>query len=156
MNRDTQEISQKIVHIVPSIMRTLSITLRTSQHKILPSQYGILKRIAHARRNLSELAETETVTLPTMSNSISTLVDRGWLSRDIASDDRREIMLTITPKGLAVIDEIEQHVENRLGGILQTLQENDFTRLSEGLDVLEKVFCLTNESNTSIDKRNCK
>ena len=49
---------------------------------------------------MSELARAQAVSLPTMSNSISAMVERGWVRREAPDGDRRVVMIDVTPTAL--------------------------------------------------------
>ncbi len=64
--------------------------------------------------NLSELALRQAVSLPTMSNSISVLVERGWVKRVPSPDDRRRVVLELTSEGRVVLCQMQGQAEARV------------------------------------------
>jgi DNA-binding MarR family transcriptional regulator len=82
----------------------------------------------------------QAVSLPTTSNSISVLVERGWVKRVPSPDDRRQVLLELTPDGRAVLVEIKSRAEARVAKLLGKLAPDDLAGLSAGLAVLERVF----------------
>jgi DNA-binding MarR family transcriptional regulator len=52
---------------------------------------------------LGELAPVVQLTQPSLSRTIARLAHRGWLTRAGASDDRRGVLVTITPAEQAVL-----------------------------------------------------
>jgi DNA-binding MarR family transcriptional regulator len=75
-----------------------------------------------------------------MSNSISVLVERGWVNRVPSSDDRRQVLLELTPDGRTVLVEIKSRAEARVAEVLGKLSSDDLASLSAGLAVLEQAF----------------
>ena len=142
MNRpsEAKAIAQKIVRVIPQIMRTIAAAQQGSGYSIPPAHFRLLGLLASHSCNLSELAVRQAVSLPTMSNSISVLVERGWVNRVPSPDDRRQVLLELTPDGRAVLMEIKSRAEARVAEVLGKLSSDDLARLSSGLAVLEQAF----------------
>jgi DNA-binding MarR family transcriptional regulator len=64
--------------------------------------FEILLRLEHQPPpglRLSELNSAVQLSQPSLSRAVARLGDRGWLSRARAADDRRGLLVTITPAG---------------------------------------------------------
>jgi DNA-binding MarR family transcriptional regulator len=86
------------------------------------------------------LAERQAVTLPTMSNSVTTLVERGWVKRTHSPSDRRELYIELTPEGCTAFLEIRAQVEARIDGLLSGLSPADRDTLVAGLAMMQNTF----------------
>ena len=68
--------------IIPLVMRTVAAELRAAGEMPAPAHFGLLSILSASARGCSrELAAMQGVSLPTMSNSISAMVERGWVRR---------------------------------------------------------------------------
>ena len=67
---------------MPLVMRTVAAELRAAGEMPAPAHFGLLTMLSVRPRTLTELAALQGVSLPTMSNSISAMVQRGWVRRD--------------------------------------------------------------------------
>ncbi len=70
------------------------------------NDFEILLRLEHAPApglRLTELNATIPLTQPSLSRAVARLGQRGWLSRADAADDRRGVLVTITPTGRDVL-----------------------------------------------------
>ena len=105
-----------------------------------PAHFRLLAILANHSCNLSELALRQAVSLPTMSNSISVLVERGWVKRVSSPGDRRQVLLELTPVGREALDEIKDQAEARVAELLNQLSSHELESLSAGLAVLEQAF----------------
>ena len=130
-------VSQEIVEVIPLIMRTIVADHHSSSHSMSPAHLRLLTILAHHSCNLSELALRQAVRLPTMSNSISVLVQRGWVKRVPSPDDRRQVVLELTPDGRAVLCDIKGQAEARVAELLGRLSSDELKRLSAGITILE-------------------
>ena len=142
MSRSTEvkAVAQEIVKVIPQVMRTIGAERHFSGHTMSPAHSRLLTLLASHPCNLSELAVRHAVSLPTMSNSISVLVERGWVNRVPSPDDRRQVLLELTPDGQAVLVEIKSRAEARVAEALGKLSSDDLASLSAGLAVLEQAF----------------
>ncbi len=129
--------------IVPLITRAISAEVR---HRTHPSHFHLLAMLSHRTRNLSELAELHGVSLPSMSSTIRTLEERGWVRRVPSEQDRRVVMIELTSGGRAVLAEIQRRSEDRLAGVLEGLSPEELETVLAGLELLEAAFTFREEA----------
>jgi DNA-binding MarR family transcriptional regulator len=134
---EVKAVAQAVIKVIPLVMRTIAAEQYNSFHPMSPANFRLLHILAHHSCNLSELALRQAVSLPTMSNSISVLVKRGWVKRAPSPEDRRQILLELTPDGRAVLGEIQGQAEARVAELLGELSLDDLKSLSAGIAVLE-------------------
>jgi len=75
-----------------------------------------------------------------MSNSITTLEQRGWVKRSSPGRDRRVVLIEVTPTGKATVERVGRAAEAHLAELLSTLEPAERRRLRVGLGVLGRVF----------------
>jgi DNA-binding MarR family transcriptional regulator len=132
--------ARRIMEVVPMVMRTLALEMRCVGRLAVPAHGRLLIILAEGPHNLSELAEKQAVSLPTMSNSISTLVERGWVTRSRAPHDRRTAQVELTPAGRAALEAMRQAVEERMARKLSCLSPAECERVLAGLELLHGCF----------------
>ena len=135
--RDT---AREILEIIPLVMRTVAAELRAAGEMPAPAHFGLLSVLSVRPRMLSDLASLQGVSLPTMSNSISAMVDHGWVRREAPDGDRRVVMIDVTPAGRAALERVSRAAEAHLADVLAPLDLPARRRLVGGLGVLRKVF----------------
>ena len=82
MTRDqARESARDILEIIPLVMRTVAAELRAAGELPAPAHFGLLSILSIRPRMLTDLASMQGVSLPTMSSSISAMVERGWVKR---------------------------------------------------------------------------
>jgi DNA-binding MarR family transcriptional regulator len=140
MSSCNREAALEILSIVPHVMRTVAAELRRSDRAILPSHYHALTMLADQSFNLSEIADRQHVSLPTMSRSISTLVERGWVEKVPDVSDGRITRLRLTEEGRTVLAEIHHVAAEAVTRQLVGLTSQDCRRLVSGLGVLHQAF----------------
>jgi DNA-binding MarR family transcriptional regulator len=132
--------AREILKIVPLVMRTVAAELRAAGEMPAPAHFGLLTMLGSQPRTLTELAVLQGVSLPTMSNSISTLVARGWVRRRSPARDRRVVVIEVTPLGKATVERVGRAAEAHLAEMLSGLDALAQRRLQAGLTVLRRVF----------------
>lgn len=135
-----RESARQILNIVPLVMRTVAAELRAAGELPAPAHFGLLSLLAAQPRTLSALAALQGVSLPTMSNSISAMAERGWVRRTFPPDDRRVVIIDVTALGRAAVDRVGRAAEAHLADVLVPLDAASRRRLQAGLGVLRRVF----------------
>ncbi|MCK6579997.1 MAG: MarR family transcriptional regulator [Anaerolineae bacterium] len=149
-NTIRREISRRTLDIIPLIMRVMSAEMRQSLPGIQPGHISLLGILRYRAHTLGDLADRLSVSAPTMSNTISTLEERGWVGRRRAENDRRLVWIEITDAGQAALDKVEDNVETRLTDLLSDLNDQDAATLVSGLTVLRDVFATALESDPKL------
>ncbi len=135
------ELARRILDIIPLVMRATGAEMRreaTAGFQI--SHYRILRLLQQQPRTLSELAACQEVALPTMSRTVSVLVERGWVTRSEDPQDRRRVQLRVTDEGWAVFEKLRARVQERLAARLSVLTAEEREQVLAGLGILEKAF----------------
>ena len=141
MTRDqARETARDILEIIPLVMRTVAAELRAAGELPAPAHFGLLSMLSARPRMLTDLASMQGVSLPTMSSSISAMVERGWVKRTAPGDDRRVVMIEVTANGRAALERVSRAAEAHLADVLAPLDLPSRRRLVGGLGVLRKVF----------------
>ena len=141
-----RETARDILEIIPLVMRTVAAELRAAGELSAPVHFGLLSMLAERPRILTELASLQGVSLPTMSSSISTMVERGWVRRTAPGEDRRVVMIEVTTPGRAALDRVARCAETHLAEVLAPLDVTARRRLQRGLGELHKVFSVRQQT----------
>ena len=121
-------------------MRTVAAELRAAGELPAPAHFGLLTMLSVQPRTLSELAALQGVSLPTMSNSISAMVERGWVRRSSPERDRRVVIIDVTPSGRAVVERVSKAAEGHLAERLGPVDAAAGRRIQAGLGALWTIF----------------
>ena len=135
-----REVARAVLKIVPLVMRTIAAELRANGELPAPAHFGLLSMLNAQPRTLTELASLQGVSLPTMSNSISAMVQRGWVKRTAPVRDRRVVIIEVTATGRAALERVGRCAEAHLADVLIPLDAPAGRRLRSGLGVLQEVF----------------
>lgn len=141
--RTEEEVARRILDIIPAVMRFVGADMRrqtTTGFQV--THYRVLGMLSKRPRTLSELAACQAVALPTMSRTVSTLVERGWVARTEDPADRRRVQLWVTDDGRSLLETLRAETQTRLAARLAGLTGEEREQILAGLKVLEKVFVM--------------
>lgn len=95
-------------------------------------QYRMLVAIAHGPLSATGLAEWIGVSPPSATLMVRGLIQRGAVSRTVASEDQRRVWLSLTPRGSDLLVEVESIVRKKLEQVA-----SEFDDPKEGLAMVE-------------------
>jgi DNA-binding MarR family transcriptional regulator len=136
-----RDAARQLIDTLPAVMQAVASEMRRGDSPMPMPHFRTLMLLAHGDScTLTEVAEKQRVSLPTMSNTISVLVEHGWVERIADENDRRRAELRLTAEGQAAVDRMHDQVEQLLVTRLCELPSADVAQLSAGLTVLLRAF----------------
>ncbi|NPV56694.1 MAG: MarR family transcriptional regulator [Anaerolineae bacterium] len=137
---DRKEVANQIVNILPMMMRRTGSGIRSQFPNIGPAHFGIMMSLQRGARTVTALSNDQEVSTATMSKSVDTLVERGWIHRKTLQHDRRKVELSLTSEGANQIACLQFYLEDRVVAALGAISDGDLDKLSMGLGLLHKVL----------------
>lgn len=131
--------ARQILELVPRAMRFLREEMRSERGAGLSvPQFRVLAYLARTPgASLSALAGFIGISGPTASTMVGRLVRRGLVMRTGDPEERRRIMLTVTPAGSALLERSRARARARMTELLSALTEAQLASLAGGLVILE-------------------
>jgi DNA-binding MarR family transcriptional regulator len=137
------ETARALLEVTTLLMRSFSARMRQrvsrgrfGDNRLEPAHIGILAKTSTGDCSLSELAQHQSVRLPTMSRSVALLVERGWLERWTPEDNRRQTMVRLTTEGRRVFGWMKKDAEKHVAQMLARLTSAERARVDAGLAIL--------------------
>src|ERR1700759_4407154 len=93
----------------------------------------------HESMTPGELADHEKVQPPSMTRVIAVLEERGLVRREPHATDRRQVILTVTAEGRAVVQRVRARREAWLAQRLQELPPEERDILQAAAPILERL-----------------
>lgn len=131
---------RQILEILPYVMRVMASEMRRSNPLVVPAHFRLLGMLAHRSWTLTEMADCLAVSPPTISNTVTTLEERGWVTRVRSEEDRRVVVIQTTEEGRRVLQTTYRRAESHLTTLIEALEPAEQELLAQGLDVLRRVF----------------
>jgi DNA-binding MarR family transcriptional regulator len=112
----------------------------SAQHSLTPTQLATLAAVErHAAITPGELAEHEKVQPPSMTRVIAKLEERGLLARRPHPTDRRQVTVSLTEEGTALLREERRTKEAWLARRLAELTPEERAALRAAAPILERL-----------------
>ncbi|QTI68047.1 MarR family transcriptional regulator [Gordonia sp. L191] len=130
---DTSDVAVLYHHLV-----RITRSLRTGGQGVLSAGVAsaLWTIINHGPLRLSELADRESVTMPTMSRIVASLEQQGFVERAPDPDDGRARQLVATVAGTEHINQARSARAQILGAAMERLDPQMRSHLTEGVVAL--------------------
>lgn len=142
MDAELDLIAREVLDIIPVVMGTIRVEMRSRRGADLSvMQFRALVYLdMNPGNSLSALAEYLGLTLPTVSQMIDGLVEKGVVDRQDSSADRRRIMLSLTPQGNLLLEKARAGTQARLAELLSGLAPQDIHAVHQVMLLLGELF----------------
>jgi len=128
-------------HIVSRLIyRVRVLHNRYTVDQITDTQFIVLRSLRKSPCNTSFLAHMLGVTLSAVTALINRLHKMGLVARERQEKDRRQVWISITPKGLQVLKEVEEKRNLLLAMYLSKIPEDEREQLLYLLKKAVKLF----------------
>jgi DNA-binding MarR family transcriptional regulator len=143
----TQELVRQSIdcfwECVPSTWSRVRTNLRaiaSENFDISFEQFSILRHIRKGSKSISELADAKQISRPAISQAVDVLVERGLISRQQSTLDRRWVDLELTQTGNDILNTIYKKNSDWMEEKLAVLRPAELQCLLSGLEALKKTF----------------
>ena len=133
MPSDSQRLARSVIR--------LGRRLRQERHtELTPTQLVVLGTVmVMGPATPSAIAARENVQPPSVTRTLNCLADDGYVLREPHPDDRRQVLVRLSDKGEALLEEERSRRNAWLDGRLSALTVEERTTLREASDLLERL-----------------
>ncbi|PIQ84793.1 MAG: hypothetical protein COV75_00705 [Candidatus Omnitrophica bacterium CG11_big_fil_rev_8_21_14_0_20_63_9] len=130
------EASLAISQLMPSILRGVQLDFFINR-KITQTQLLVLMAIhGHGRCCMGTLAENLHVRMPTATGIVGRLVRSGFVHRFPCAEDRRQVLVELTPKGREFIYAFQSVIRRRWEEVLRLLNPQELAAFHHAIQRL--------------------
>jgi DNA-binding MarR family transcriptional regulator len=136
------QVAQDFIDATPFMMRAFSSAARQVDPPMHQTHFRTLKQLGTpgGPRTLTELAETQRISMPSASNTIEVMVTKGWVERVPDQNDRRQAALRVTDTGKAAVESANNQIRNLFVERLEGRSDDELARIQDAIAVLRHVF----------------
>jgi DNA-binding MarR family transcriptional regulator len=142
MTAELEESARKLLEVAPVIMQDIRSQMR--RRRSLDLTVPQFRALAFVNRNegssLWEVAHHMGLTAPSTSRLVDTLIARGLMVRKYHPADRRRVQLTVTDRGLAILEASVQGTVSYLADKLRGLDVDTRLVIDKAVEALRIVF----------------
>ena len=131
-----KDVSLAVAQLMPHIMRGVQLEFFLKRG-VTQTQFLMMASIrAYARCTMGTLARNLHISMPTASGIVERLVRSGYVRRVPQAEDRRQVIVELTPKARAFFREFEAVIRRRWEEALLSLDPDE---LAAFYDVITKL-----------------
>ena len=134
------ELAESLLSTLPAVAHALARATRDESdwdtHGMI--QMRTLVMLKDGPKTFKDLCAFRGVAPPTLSRSVTAMVRRGWITRSPHPQDKRQLMLAVTPGGAEHLQRIGDAFRKRLGEALEQLSADERQILANSVDILKR------------------
>lgn len=141
-SRLAAQCARTVIDAVPNVMRAIREEMRRQGASLFSVPQ--LRTLAYLHRRpgscLSHLADHLGVTRPTASALVDRLVRRGMVTRAEDPQERRRVLLGLTPEGTRHLERARRSTQAWMAHALSRMSPTNLRRITHGLTLLAEPF----------------
>jgi DNA-binding MarR family transcriptional regulator len=104
------------------------------------TEVGVLRNLRGGPQRITELAALERVTQPAITLLVNRLTERGWVERIPDPTDGRAVLVSLTPAGDDVFEQLRAEYRALLHEEMASLEDSEVETLAAAVAVLDKLL----------------
>lgn len=117
-----QDAGQAIAQLMPRVIQGIQLEFFV-RRGVTQTQFLVLMALhGYGQCTMGVLANNMHVRMPTATGVVSRLVRAGYIRRQAKPEDRRQVLVSLTPKGQAFIHAFQGVVRHRWEEVLRSLR----------------------------------
>lgn len=140
LDSSAAHVARQVMELVPIMMRAVSMPMRDAGDANSVIQMITMNALKEGPRPFKDLIAHRRVSAPTISRSIEAMVRRGWIERIRHPDDKRQILLKLTPDGQQELATFDHRMHEYMSKLLDPLSNAERACALQGIQSLRKAF----------------
>jgi DNA-binding MarR family transcriptional regulator len=116
--------------------RLTRLLMPSGAHKLSRTEVGVLATLSEGSRRITQLAQTEALAQPTVTQLVDKLEGRGLVARARFGEDARVVMVEVTPTGTEVFEEVRAEIRENMREALADLPDDELIELAHASETL--------------------
>ena len=130
-------INDVLVNLFNEILRLEEEAIITDKYKdISNNDMHIIEAVGLGGGNMSSIAAKLKITVGSLTTSMNSLVNKGYVARSRSEKDRRVVNVYLLEKGIAAYKHHEEFLEKMLDAIMETLSPEELVVWAKSCDRL--------------------
>jgi DNA-binding MarR family transcriptional regulator len=116
--------------------RLTRLLMKSGAHELSRTEMGVLSTLSDSPRRITQLAQTEALAQPTVTQLVDKLEGRGLVARARSGEDARVVMVAITAAGAERLEEVRAEIRASMREALADLPDAELTELVHAAETL--------------------
>jgi DNA-binding MarR family transcriptional regulator len=140
MTSSSPDRSEAIDRVATTLLgraaRLTRLLMPSGAHELSRTEAGVLATLRDGPRRITELAATEALAQPTVTQLVDKLEARGLVARERSGDDGRVVLVEMTVAGKERLEELRVEIRANMREALIDLPDTELTELAHAADTL--------------------
>jgi DNA-binding MarR family transcriptional regulator len=120
--------------------RLTRLLMRSGAHEISRTEVGVLATLSEGPRRITQLAMTEALAQPTVTQLVDKLQGRGLVTRTRSKEDGRVVLVAITDDGAAALEAVRAEIRANMREALVELSDAELTELAHAGETMGRLI----------------
>lgn len=120
--------------------RLTRLLMPSGAHKLSRTEVGVIATLSEGPRRITQLAQTEALAQPTVTQLVDKLEGRGLVARARSGEDARVVIVEVTPAGTEVFEEVRTEIRANMREALAHLPDDELTDLTHASETLGELI----------------
>jgi len=116
--------------------RLTRLLMKSGAHELSRTEMGVLSTLSDGPRRITQLAQTEALAQPTVTQLVDKLEGRDLVARQRSGEDARVVMVEITATGTERLEEVRAEIRANMREALAELPDAELTELVHAAETL--------------------
>ena len=135
----TDAIDRIVRELLPQVAQLTRLVVRRADGNVSRIQAGILSTLTLGPRRITDLAVHEGLAQSTMTMLIKRLEQQGWVERETAHEDGGPVLASITPSGVAALEQFRQRYRSVLRHALANMSPDHVDVLARAIGAVDSL-----------------
>lgn len=135
-----------VLNFLPRASQLTRLLLGTGSRTLTRAEGGMLSTLTAGPRRITELATTEALAQPTVTQLVDRLQNRGLVDRTRDPRDRRVVLVSITEDGREALEQVRAEYRKLLRTVARDLPENELAALLTATGTLQRLITAVQEA----------
>jgi DNA-binding MarR family transcriptional regulator len=137
--RRAAAVEQVAGQLLPRASLVTRLLLRRSSVEVTRTEAGLLTGLIDGPQRITEIAATQALAQPTVTQLVARLEERGLLVRSRGAEDRRVVLVTITEAGRALVEAFRAEYRAVLREHLSRRDDDEVRALAAATELLQEI-----------------
>jgi len=142
----TAALDEIAAHLVPRASQLTRLLLSRGSRPLTRAEGGLLSTLSAGPRRITELAATEVLAQPTVTQLVDRLQKRGLVQRDRDASDGRVVLVSITDAGRATLEQLRDEYRAQLRTAAADLPDDELAALLRATEALQHLIDAVQET----------
>jgi DNA-binding MarR family transcriptional regulator len=138
--RRREALDQVADTLLPRASLLTRLLLRHGDRQLTRGEAGVLGTLCERPRRITELAESEALAQPTVTQLVARLEERGYVGRTRGEDDGRVVLVTLTADGRSTLEAFRAQHRGLMREHIAEMSDDEVAALVAATEALNRLI----------------